>query len=111
MVLTFLPYPVRVVVVTYDWEDDGEEEANSTLTTSTPKTFLGFVANGVSYVLFGLAVVAFYSFFAPFLGTPILAWYAVVVPPIPAPTESDVIIDVAPLLSGVATALVAIFLR
>jgi len=56
------------VVVTYDWEDDGEEEANSTLTTSTPKTFLGFVANGVSYVLFGLAVVAFYRFLRRFSG-------------------------------------------
>ena len=98
------------MIVTYDWEDD-EEEANSTQTMRTPKAFLRFVANGVSYVLFGLAVVAFYSFFAPFLGTPTLAWYAAVVPPIAAPTESDVIIDVAPLLSGIATALVAIFLR
>jgi len=98
--------------VTYDWEDDDEDE-NSTPTANAPKTFVGFVTNGVSYAVFALAVVAFYSLFAVNVGfdLPALAWYSVVLPEITTVTPSEVVVNVSPAIAGVVAAVMAILLR
>lgn len=97
--------------MTYDWETD-DEEANSTSGANAPKTFVGFVTNGISYVSFLFALVAFYQFFSPFLGTPAIGAVETALPTVVAPTENqDVIIDVAPAIAGVVATAVAIYLR
>jgi len=66
----------------------------------------------VSYVLFGAAIVALYSFFAPVVDAPTLRWWAAVVPPVTAPTETEgVVVNVTPVVVGVVTASVAVWLR
>ena len=89
----------------YDWETDDDTTASSALGASS------VVRAIVSYVLFALGIVACWSFFAPFLDAPALAWYAPVLPEILAPTEGDAVIDVAPLIAGIVTASVAVWLR
>lgn len=66
---------------------------------------------GVSYLLFFIGVAALVSFFAPFVGVPALAWHHGVLPVVAAPTETDQFIDVAPLILGVVTAAVGVWLR
>jgi len=66
----------------------------------------------VSYALFAAAVVALYSFFAPVIDAPALRWWAPVVPPVTAPTETEgVIINVTPAVVGVVTGAIAVWLR
>jgi len=89
----------------YDWE------TNEDTTASTAGGASGVVRAIVSYALFALGIVACWSFFAPFLDAPALAWYAPVLPEIVAPTETDAMIDVSPLIAGVVTASVAVWLR
>ena len=89
----------------YDWETDDATSASSGRGTSS------VVRAIVSYALFALGIAACWSFFAPFLDAPALAWYAPVLPEILAPTEGDAMIDVAPLIAGVVTASVAVWLR
>ena len=86
--------------------------------TETPHTRASGVGRVVSsaraavaYALFVLGVLAFWSFFAPFLDAPALAWYAPVLPEILAPTEGDAVIDVSPLIAGVVVSVVAVWLR
>jgi hypothetical protein len=69
------------------------------------------VVAGVSYVLFLTGVAALVSFFAPFVGVPALAWHHGVLPVVAAPTETDQFIDVAPLILGVVTAALGVWLR
>ena len=71
----------------------------------------GVMTAGVSYALLALGVVAFWSFFAPVLDAPTVAWHAVILPEIVAPTEGDAMIDVSPLIAGLVVSLVAIWLR
>ena len=89
----------------YDWESD------DATTVSSARGASSVVRAIVSYALFALGIVACWSFFAPFIGAPTLAWYAPVLPEILAPTEGDAVIDVAPLIAGVVTASVAVWLR
>ena len=97
--------------MTYDWEED-DEKAGSTLTANAPKTFVGFVTNGISYVFFLLALVGFYQFFAPFLGTPVIGSVETALPMIVAPTENqDLLVDVTPAIAGAVATAVAIYLR
>ena len=65
----------------------------------------------VSYALFAAGVLALWAFFAPHIGLPAFEWHAVVLPEIVAPTETDVMIDVSPLIAGVVTASVGVWLR
>lgn len=66
----------------------------------------------VSYVLFGAAIVALHSFFAPVFDAPTLRWWAAVVPPVTAPTETEgVVVNVTPAVVGAVTASVAVWLR
>lgn len=88
----------------YDWDDD---EA----TPSGPGGVGGLVKSLASYALFALGIVAFWSFFAPYLGAPTIAWYAPVLGEIAAPTESDAVVDVAPLVAGIVVSFVAVWLR
>lgn len=92
----------------YDWEEDSDTGT----TVTRPNTGLsGFLTTAISYVSFILAVVAFYSFFAPFVGTPVVDWYSIVLPQIIAPTEGTAIVDASPLLAGLACSVVALKLR
>jgi hypothetical protein len=73
---------------------------------------VGTVRAVVSYGLFLVGIAALGSFFAPFLGVPELAWHAGVLPTIAAPTErTEQYINVAPVILGVVTASVAVWLR
>lgn len=91
-------------------KDDGE--ANSTVTVNDPKTFVGFVTNGISYGLFALALVAFYQFFAPVLGTPTIGALDAVLPTIFAPTEHrSIVVDAAPAIVGVVAGSLAVYIR
>ena len=89
----------------YDWETD------DATTGSSARGASGTIRAIASYALFALGIAACWSFFAPFLDAPALAWYAPVLPEILAPTETDVMIDVSPLIAGVLTASVAVWLR
>lgn len=71
----------------------------------------GLVRAGVSYVLFAVGITALASFFAPYVGLGQFAWHTGVLPTIAAPTEGDAVVNVAPLIAGVVTASVAVWLR
>jgi len=71
----------------------------------------GVVRAGASYALFALGIAALASFFAPFVGLPGLAWHTSTLPTIAAPTEGDAIVNATPLILGVVTASVAVWLR
>lgn len=85
-------------------------------TTSEPATrrrggLVGTARAGVSYILFALGIAALVSFFAPFVGAADLAWHTGVLPVVAAPTENDQFVNVAPLIVGVVTASVGVWLR
>ncbi|MES3161538.1 MAG: hypothetical protein PPP55_08220 [Halorubrum sp.] len=65
----------------------------------------------VSYALFALGILAFWSFFAPVLDLSTLAWHTVILPEIVAPTEGDAIINVTPLIAGVVMCVAGVWLR
>ena len=71
---------------------------------------LRLVSKIVSYALVVVSLGAFYSFFAPHLGTPSIGIYAIL-PEITARTESEAVVDAAPLMLGVVSAAVAVYLR
>lgn len=71
----------------------------------------GLVRAAVSYVLFAAGLAALASFFAPYVGLGQFAWHTGVLPTIVAPAEGDRLVDVAPLIVGVVTASVAVWLR
>ena len=86
---------------------------NDDPTTDTPSTPGGVsrvVTAGVSYVFFGVGIVLLYAFFAPFLGTPSVPGVTVL-PVVTAPTESDAIVNVTPLIVGVIASAVAVRIR
>lgn len=89
----------------YDWEGETSTAARSV------SAVRGYLTTLTSYALFALGIVAFWSFFAPYLDAPTVAWYAVVLPEIAAPTEGDAVVDVAPLIAGLVTSFVAVWLR
>ena len=64
----------------------------------------------ISYALVVVSLGAFYSFFTPHLGTPEISIYAVL-PEITARTESKAVVDATPLMLGVVSAAVAVYLR
>jgi len=68
------------------------------------------VSNLVSYALFAVALVGFYAFFAPHLGTPAVG-FAAVLPEIAAPTEGQAVVNAAPLIVGAVASGVAVWLR
>lgn len=92
----------------YDWEEDND--AGATITKANTGA-VGHLTTAISYVSLALAVVAFYSFFAPFVGTPVIDWYSIVLPQIIAPTEGTAIVDATPLIAGLACSVVALKLR
>lgn len=97
--------------MTYDWEEE-DEDKNSTASASAPKSFAGFVTNGVSYVLFVIALATFYQFFAPVLGTPTIGTLDAVLPTIIAPTEHEsIVVDAAPAIVGVVAGSLATYIR
>jgi len=71
----------------------------------------GIARAAVAYALFGLGIAALVSFFAPYVGLSDLAWHTTVLPEIAAPTEGDRVVDVAPLIVGVVTASVGVWVR
>lgn len=71
----------------------------------------GLVRAGVSYLLFAIGIAALLSFFAPHVGVPAAAWHTAVVPSIAAPTEGDAVVDVAPLILGIVSAGVGVWIR
>jgi len=82
----------------------------TTETPSTPSGVRRLVTAGVSYALFGAGIVLLYAFFAPFLGTPAVPGVSAL-PVVTAPTESDAIINVTPLIIGVVASAVAVRVR
>lgn len=73
---------------------------------------VGTARAGVSYLLLLVGIAALVSFFAPFVGVPELAWHTGVLPTVAAPTErTDQFVNVAPLIVGVVTASVGVWLR
>ncbi|MFO7833968.1 MAG: hypothetical protein R6V31_07925 [Halohasta sp.] len=71
---------------------------------------LRLVSKTISYALVVVSLGAFYSFFAPHLGTPAIGVYDVL-PEITARTESEAVVNAAPLMLGVISAAVAVYLR
>ena len=89
---------------------DSATETGSLRITAT--RIANLIRAAVSYALFGLGILAFWSFLAPFVSLPTVAWYAAVLPPIHAPTEQQgVVVDAAPLIAGIVASVVAIWLR
>ena len=90
----------------YDWEETAEE------TSVRTRTLAGTIRAGVSYGLFALGVLAFWSFFAAWIGLPAWEWHAAILPEMWAPTEHQTgRIDVSPLIAGILTASVAVWIR
>jgi len=88
-------------------------DTDTTAETQSPGRAVGIggrVVNLVSYALFAVGVYALYAFFAPFIGTPTLGLVQTL-PAIAAPTESDAIINVTPLIIGVVASAVAVRIR
>jgi len=88
-------------------------DTDTTAETHTASRTVGIggrLVNLVSYALFGIGVYALYAFFAPFIGTPTLGVVSAL-PAIAAPTESDAIINVTPLIVGVVASAVAVRIR
>ena len=81
-----------------------------THTASSPVGIGGRLVNLVSYTLFGVGIVLLYAFFAPFLGTPAVPG-ASALPVVTAPTESDAILNVTPLIIGIVASAVAVRIR
>lgn len=80
-------------------------------TASVPRRVGRAIRSLVSYTLFGLGVLALWSFFAPHVGVAAVAWYEPVTAEIAAPTEGDAIINVTPLLVGLVVTSVGVWLR
>lgn len=87
------------------------DTADPAAATPARRSVSGIVRAGVSYALFAVGIAALVSFFAPYVGVPALAWHTGVLPTIVAPSEGDAVVDVAPLIAGVVTASVAVWLR
>jgi hypothetical protein len=88
-------------------------DTDTTAETHTSSRTVGIggrLVNLVSYVLFAVGVYALYAFFALFIGTPTLGLVEAL-PTIAAPTESDAIINVTPLILGVVASAVAVRVR
>ncbi|MFC6752898.1 hypothetical protein [Halorubrum tibetense] len=90
---------------------DYDVESETTSERSPIRRVGGVLRSLVSYALFALGILAFWSFFAPFLDVPALAWHAVILPEIVAPTEGDAIVNVTPLIAGVVTCVAGVWLR
>ena len=89
----------------YDWED---EESS----TTRQRTVSGTLRATAAYGLFALGVLAFWSFFAVWLDLPAWEWHAAILPEMWAPTEHQTgRIDVAPLIAGLVTTTVGVWLR
>jgi len=86
---------------------DSDIETTNTHRISTGRRLLRAV---VSYALFVVALVGFYAFFAPHLGTPTVG-FAAVLPEIAAPTEGRAVVNAAPLIVGAVASGVAVWLR
>ncbi|MGQ3329500.1 hypothetical protein [Halorubrum sp. FL23] len=93
-------------------QDNNNAEAAPTATTSLSQRISGFVLNGVAYTLFGLGILGFYTFFAPFLGTPTIDLITELLPTIAAPTEAEgVVVNASPLIAGVVATFAGVWLR
>jgi len=95
----------------YDWEDEqtAEHQSRVIVAVGTVRRLLTTLA---SYAVGLAALTAFWSFFAPFLGTEPIAWWSGYLGPIAAPTEHpDQIINVTPAIVGVGCCAIAIWLR
>ena len=89
---------------------DDTDSQSSALGRSVANRSLRLVSKIISYALVVVSLGAFYSFFAPHLGTPVIGIYAVL-PEITARTESKAVVDATPLMLGVVSAAVAVYLR
>jgi len=96
----------------YDWEDDDQTATHHSRVTVAVGTIRRLIAALVSYALVAGALVAFYGFFAPFIGAEAIAFWEPVVGPIAAPTEDpDTYLNATPAIVGVVCAAAALWLR
>ncbi|MFW5978433.1 MAG: hypothetical protein ACOCP2_04275 [Halohasta sp.] len=89
---------------------DDTDSQPSVSRRSVANRALKFVSKILSYALVVVSLGAFYSFFAPHLGTPTIGIYSAL-PEITARTESEAVVNAAPLILGVVSAAVAVYLR
>jgi len=87
-----------------------DTETDPAVATTPATRARRLVSNLASYALFGLALAAFYAFFAPHLGTPPIG-LAEALPTVVAPTEGQEVVDVMPAIVGAVAAGVSVYLR
>ena len=93
-------------------QDGDDVETALTARRSLPQRIGRVAINGTAYALFGLGLLCFYQFFAPFVGFPTIGFVNEVLPTIAAPTEAEgVVVNASPLIAGVVATFVAVWLR
>jgi len=86
-------------------------DEDSVQTRTASSRAVSAVRSAVSYGLFAAGVLALWAFFAPHIGLPAVEWHAAVLPTIVAPSEGDAVVDAAPLIAGLVTCGLAVWLR
>ena len=92
--------------------DNDDVETVSTATRSPSQRIGRVVVNGTAYTLFGVGLLCFYVFFAPFADLPTISFINKILPTIAAPTEAEgVFVNASPLIAGIVATFVGVWLR